>query len=115
DSFTFKRMGSREDIGADIRLWDDSEMLSFTGGFTLDIDNGGAFDGWTLEGYYQRGENERKGYQNGLRVDRIHAAMDAVTDPNTGEIVCRTSLFSDHFGGCAPLNLFGRGNASAEA
>src|SRR5690606_4300142 len=68
ESFTFKRMGSRDDIGADIRLWDDSEMLSFTGGFTLDINNGGAFDGWSLEGYFQRGENERKGYQNGLRV-----------------------------------------------
>src|SRR5690606_38976174 len=39
-SFTFRRMGSKEDIGADIRLWDDSEMLSFTGGFRLAIQGG---------------------------------------------------------------------------
>jgi outer membrane receptor protein involved in Fe transport len=112
-SFTLKRMGSKEDIGADIRLWDDSEMVSFTGGFSLDIDNEGLFDGWSVDGYYQRGENERKGYQNGLRVDRIHAAVDAVE--NDGEIVCRTTLFSDFFADCVPLNLFGRGNASEGA
>ncbi|MBN1237331.1 MAG: TonB-dependent receptor [Gammaproteobacteria bacterium] len=112
-SFTLKRMGSREDIGADIRLWDESEMLSFTGGFSLELSNGGAFDGWLVEGYYQRGDNERKWYQHGLRVDRIHAAVDAVD--NNGEIVCRTTLASDYFADCEPLNLFGRGNASPEA
>ncbi|HEX6998325.1 MAG TPA: TonB-dependent receptor [Gammaproteobacteria bacterium] len=111
-SFTFRRMGSKEDIGADIRLWDDSEMRSFTGGFRLDI-QGGAFDGWTVDGYYQRGENERKWYQKGLRVDRIHAAVDAVRVGD--DIVCRTTLYSDYFAGCRPLNLFGRGNASPEA
>jgi iron complex outermembrane recepter protein len=114
-SFTFKRMGSREDIGGDIRLWDDNEMLSFTGGFSLAIDNGGAFDGWTVDGYYQRGKNERKWYQKGLRVDRIHAAVDAVVDPETDEIVCRTTLSSDYFADCVPINLFGRGNASPAA
>jgi iron complex outermembrane recepter protein len=112
-SFTLKRMGSKEDIGADIRLWDDNEIVSFTGGFRLEID-GGRFNGWTLDGYYQRGESERKGYQNGLRVDRIHAAVDAVAT-DTGEIVCRTTLSSDHFADCVPLNLFGRGNATPAA
>src|SRR5690606_3069569 len=113
ESFTLRRMGSKEDIGRDIRLWDDNEMTSFTGGFELTLDNGGAFDGWQLEGYYQRGDNERRWYQHGLRVDRIHAAVDAVE--SDGEIVCRTTLFSDHFADCKPLNLFGRGRASAEA
>lgn len=114
ESFTLKRMGSKQDIGADIRLWDDSEMVSFTTGFSLDIAGGGAFDGWAVDGYYQRGENDRKGYQKGLRVDRIHAAVDAVDD-GSGNIVCRTTLFSDHFADCEPLNLFGRGNASPGA
>lgn len=114
ESFGLHRMGSVEDIGADIRLWDDSVMTSLTGGFSLTLDNGGLFDGWQIGGYYQRGDNERKWYQHGLRVDRIHAAVDAVDDGN-GNIVCRTSLFSDHFAGCEPLNLFGRGNASVDA
>jgi outer membrane receptor protein involved in Fe transport len=114
-SFTFKRMGSIEDIGRDIRLWDDNETMSFTGGFSLDIDNGGMLDGWRLDGYYQYGDNERKGYQKGLRVDRIHAAIDAVINPANGQTVCRTTLFSNLFAGCVPLNLFGRGNASPAA
>lgn len=113
ESFTFRRMGSREDIGGDIRLWDDSEMTSLTAGFRLALNGGGAFDGWTVDGYFQRGENERKWYQKGLRVDRIHAAVDAVQSGN--DVVCRTTLFSDYFGDCRPLNLFGRGNASADA
>lgn len=112
-SFTLRRMGSKEDIGRDIRLWDDNEMKSFTAGFALTLDNEGRFDGWQIEGYYQRGDNERRWYQHGLRVDRIHAAVDAVE--SNGEIVCRTTLFSDYFEGCRPLNLFGRGRASPEA
>jgi hypothetical protein len=69
-----------------------------------------------VDGYYQYGENERKTYQVGLRVDRIHAAVDAVVDPATGEIVCRTTLFAaTPFPNCVPLNLFGRGNASPDA
>lgn len=113
-SFTFRRMGSLEDIGSDIRLWDENEITSFTGGFQLDIENGGFLDGWTVDGYAQLGKSDRKGYQTGLRVDRIHAAVDAVDDGN-GNIVCRTTLFSTAFGDCQPLNLFGRGNASAAA
>lgn len=115
ESFTLRRMGSKEDIGADVRLWDESVMRSFTAGFSLEIERDGAFDGWTVDGYYQLGDNDRKWRQKGLRVDRVHAAVDAVTDPETGEIVCRTTLFSDHFAECVPLNLFGRGNASAPA
>lgn len=114
-SFTFKRMGSAEDIGADIRLWDDNDMDSYTAGFKWKVANGGMFDGWTVDAYYQGGENTRKWYQVGMRVDRIFAAVDAVRDPDSGQIVCRTTLFSDLFAGCQPLNLFGRGNASPEA
>jgi outer membrane receptor protein involved in Fe transport len=114
-SFTLKRMGSLEDIGADIRIYDDSVLNSFTSGFNWDIENGGFMNGWSVDGYYQYGRNTRKWYQVGLRVDRIHAAVDAVVDPDTGDIVCRTSLFNDYFEGCEPLNLFGRGNASPEA
>ena len=79
------------------------------------------FDGWQADLYYQYGENTRKGYQHGLRVDRVFAALDAVdqgletTGVANGNIVCRVTLFSNAFPGCEPLNLFGRGNASAEA
>ena len=70
--------------------------------------------GWTVEGlpiWRERAE----GLPIGLRVDRIFAAVDAVVNPATGQIVCRTTLFSTLFAGCQPLNLFGRGNASGGA
>jgi len=114
-SFTLRRTGSFEDIGHDITLSDDSVMNSITSGFKWDIDSAHLFQGWTVDGYYQYGHNERRGYQVGLRVDRIFAAVDAVRDPATGNTVCRTTLFNNTFAGCQPLNLFGRGNASAAA
>ena len=114
-SITFRRMGSIEDIGDNITLRDNSVMNSATAGFNWRIDRQGLFNGWRVDGYYQYGHNMRKTYQVGLRVDRIFAAVDAVRNPATGQIVCRTTLYSNAFAGCQPLNLFGRGNASAAA
>jgi outer membrane receptor protein involved in Fe transport len=113
-SFNLRRFGSIEDIG---QMWlkDNNVMNSATGGFSWDIDSGSLFDGWKVDAYYQYGHNKRTWKQLGLRVDRIFAAVDAVVDPDSGEIVCRSTLFSDVFAGCVPLNLFGRGNASEAA
>ncbi len=115
ESFTFRRMGAPEDLIRPMYFATENEINSFTGGFTLDLDNGGRFDGWTIDAFFQTGESDREAFQHGFRVDRIHAAVDAVDDGN-GNIVCRTSLSgSNQFDGCQPLNLFGRGNASAAA
>jgi iron complex outermembrane receptor protein len=114
-SFTLRRTGSVSDIGADYSLRDTSVLNSATAGFRWDVGQQGLFSGWVVDGYYQYGHSTRKAYQIGLRVDRIFAAIDAVRDPKTGNIVCRTSLFNNTFAGCQPLNLFGRGNASAAA
>lgn len=114
-SFTLRRVGSPDDLAPETWFRDNSVMNSFTGGAAWNIDGGGLFDGWLADAYYQYGTNRRKAYQHGLRVDRIFAALDAVVDPRTGQIVCRVSLFGDAFPGCKPINLFGRGNASAEA
>ena len=113
-SFTLRRTGSAADIGADMSLRDTSVMNSATAGFNWDIHSAGLFNGWKVDGYYQYGHNTRRGYQIGLRVDRIFAAVDAVRSPS-GAIVCRTSLFNNQFPGCQPLNLFGQGNASGPA
>ncbi len=73
----------------------------------------------------------------GLALDRYYAAADAVVDPATGNIVCRSELdptaipgdsflpsagpfrgfqtFTPGQGLCKPLNLFGVGAPSAEA
>lgn len=114
NSFTLRRQGSVEDLAADYRIWDSNTSTSLTGGVEWELTQG-PLAGWSVDAYYQYGRNKREAYQNGLRVDRIHAAVDAVGDPATGAVVCRSTLFSDRFKGCQPLNLFGRGNASSAA
>ncbi len=117
-SFSFRRMGSIEDIG---QMYLDDTTTQHIGvtGFEYDINSGGFMDGWNVDGFYQYGRSRRNWKQNGLRVDRIFAAVDAVRDPNNpNNIVCRVSTDPEGaaaFPGCQPLNLFGRGNASAAA
>jgi outer membrane receptor protein involved in Fe transport len=88
-------------------------------GFTHDFAGDGALGGWTLGGYYQDGDNTQDFLTvNGVRVDRLQLAMDAVADPVTGQPICRVNhpsftgpiasggnggVFSD----CVPLNTFG--------
>lgn len=115
-SFTLRRMGSIQDIG-DVWFEDRTTQNIGTVGFDAEIDSGGFMDGWQINGYYQYGHSKRVWDQHALRIDRIFAAIDAVDD-GTGSPVCRVSLDpegSAAFPGCQPLNLFGRGNATAGA
>jgi outer membrane receptor protein involved in Fe transport len=72
-------------------------------------------DNWSLEAYYQHGVVDSK---NEIRNDAIRSryalAVDAVLDPVSGQIVCRSTL-TDPNNGCAPANVFGFGAPSAEA
>jgi outer membrane receptor protein involved in Fe transport len=75
---------------------------------------------WNVDGYVQRGRN-RQDFNtiNGIRVDRLFLALDAVRDPS-GNIVCRAALPTNdpqgYFRGCQPVNLFGgAGTLSPEA
>jgi outer membrane receptor protein involved in Fe transport len=114
-SFTLRKVDGGADLGREVWQRDDSVMNSFAGGLTWDIKRDGLLADWQVDLYYQYGTNTRKAYQKGLRVDRIFAALDAVVDPASGNIVCRTALFGNAFPGCQPINLFGQGNASAAA
>ena len=47
--------------------------------------------------------------RNNIDTARFYAALDAVRDPATGNIVCNVSLTAPGtFPGCVPLNLFGQ-------
>lgn len=119
ESFILRRMGHPDDLALSNTLRDNNVMMSIAAGLTYDFTTGGLLDGWQADFYYQYGENTRKAYQSGLRVDRIFAALDAVDEGlerdgvANGNIVCRVSVYGDAFPGCQPINLFGRGNASA--
>ncbi|MEP7313717.1 MAG: TonB-dependent receptor, partial [Pseudomonadota bacterium] len=94
----------------DSRQVTDNRMHSFTVGFKSKFASG-FLEGWSMDGYYQYGENRQDFItQNGIRVDRLPMAMDAVVDPN-GNTVCRVSLAqfdpTGIFKDCAPINLFG--------
>ncbi|MEY4761365.1 MAG: hypothetical protein RLZZ200_1221 [Pseudomonadota bacterium] len=69
-----------------------------------------------MQGYYQFGRTDLTAAQiGGIRLDRIYLALDAVTDPASGKIVCHVTLVSGQYPDCVPLNLFGRGQASRAA
>lgn len=65
--------------------------------------------------YYQYGKTSTDEHMTQTyNVSRLGLATDAVLDPATGDIVCRSTL-TDATNGCVPLNRFGVGVASAEA
>jgi iron complex outermembrane recepter protein len=116
-SFTLGRIGHSSDIAGGSFVRQETRMRSGTAGFNASVASDGFFDGWTIDGYYQHGETDVDAAQEGgIRIDRIWLALDAVVDPATGNIVCNASLAPNSaYRDCRPLNLFGRGNASAEA
>lgn len=109
-SFQMNVVGDREGLGRTSRLKQDNETTSATTGFKWDIT-----DDWQMNGYAQSGKADNRGYQQGVLLDRMMAAVDAVVDPS-GNVVCRAATINPaKWGNCVPLNLFGRGNASDAA
>jgi outer membrane receptor protein involved in Fe transport len=76
---------------------------------TLNVTTGfkATFGGFTVDGYYEHGETR---YALDVANQRNNAntrlAVDAVTNPATGQIVCRSSL-TNPTNGCVPWNPFG--------
>jgi iron complex outermembrane receptor protein len=93
----------------DARQITKNELFSGTVGFKGDLNRDGFFDGWHYDAYYQYGKNEQSfDTDNGLRVDRIPLALDAVVNPANGQIACYSALVNPSvFGDCVPMNIFG--------
>ncbi len=114
-SFSMDRIGHSSDIAGNSYVEQDTRVTSGTVGFKSNL-HSGWLDGWTVEGYYQYGATHVTAAQiGGIRIDRLSLALDAVVDPATGATVCHVTLVSGLYPDCAPLNLFGRGNASQAA
>lgn len=97
------------DIGF-IKADDSNRVTRFVGGLN------GEFGGsWKWNAYYQWGQTRYDAYLHGnLRPDRLALAADVVTDPATGNPICRSTL-SNPGDGCVPINLIGKGAPSAAA
>lgn len=117
ESFSFQRFGSLEDLAAGAAQETENTSTSLTLGFEKNLSADGMLDGWQIRGYAQTGRADHIGrHIHGIRIDRVPAALDAVVDPNTGEIVCYAALQDPaNWSDCVPVNLFGAGNASPEA
>ena len=117
ESMSFTRLGSDADLARGSAQGTRSKARTLTLGFEHDIEASGLLDGWQLRGYVQAGRTEQRGdHIRGTRIDRVAAAVDAVVDPVSGEIVCYAALQDPaNWSDCVPINLFGMGNASDEA
>jgi outer membrane receptor protein involved in Fe transport len=71
--------------------------------------------GWSYDASYTHGETHQEvSERNLMNMNHLYAAVDAVVNPATGQIVCKAVL-SGYNPGCVPLNLFGVGSPSAAA
>ncbi|WP_374593997.1 TonB-dependent receptor domain-containing protein [Sphingosinicella sp.] len=70
---------------------------------------------WTWNAYYSYGKTDNLARSENSRINAKFAlALDAVTNPATGAIACRSTL-SDPTNGCVPINLIGEGNVTDAA
>jgi len=70
---------------------------------------------WSYDAYYQYGRTLlAETYKNDFSVTRLSRALDVVTDPSTGEAVCR-SVLDGTDPNCVPWNIFTPGGVSPEA
>ena len=119
-SFVLGRMG--DDFGYTDNV-SKSDVLRALAGL-----NGSITQNWKWDAYYQYGETDYDQTVENNRIQqqvagvplatgqatRIQLAADAVVNPATGQIVCRSTL-TNPTNGCQPANLFGMNNFSQAA
>jgi outer membrane receptor protein involved in Fe transport len=90
----------------------DLQYDSFRGVFGF---RGEINDTWRYDTYYMYSQvNMTNTYENDLSSPNIARALDAVEDPETGEIVCQ-SVLDGSDPACAPWNVFEAGGVTQEA
>jgi len=109
-SFNLNRYN--EDFGGLLNLTDRTYTESLTAGV-----QGTVFSRFDWEAYYTHGEGRvEQVTRDNVNTERMYAAIDAVTDPRTGNTVCRVSITAPGaFPGCVPMNILGDGAPSQAA
>jgi outer membrane receptor protein involved in Fe transport len=70
---------------------------------------------WSYDGYYSFGQvNYSETYLNDFSITRLRNALDVVTNPATGQPVCR-SVLSGADTSCVPYDIFGTGTVTQAA
>ena len=101
-----------EDFGGLLNLTDRTSTESISAGL-----QGTIFKSYNWEAYYTHGEGRvDQVTRDNVNTERMYAAIDAVTDPRTGNIVCRVSITAPGaFPNCVPMNILGNGAPSQAA
>jgi iron complex outermembrane receptor protein len=88
-----------------IKLDRDDTVYEAVGGLTA------TFGGWSADAYAQYGRNnyDLAFGPNNRKQNEFFQAVDAVADPATGHIICRSTLTAPN-NGCIPVNVFGDGS-----
>jgi iron complex outermembrane recepter protein len=92
-----------------------NDTLRITGGLSGTIS-----PTWSWDAYFEYGQNKNDQHLfNNVVGSFLQFSLDAVRDPNTGNIACRATLpgpaFDPKAAGCVPLDLFGSHNADPKA
>tara|TARA_R110001592_G_scaffold363043_1_gene679686 strand:+ start:171593 stop:174484 length:2892 start_codon:yes stop_codon:yes gene_type:complete len=89
----------------------ETEYNTFRGVFGL---RGDINDTWRYDGYFMYARVDYSDtYENDLNVNNIQRALEAVVDPDTGDIVCASAL-NGVDGACVPYNVFEAGAVTQE-
>ena len=95
------------------------KSLRLLGGFKGDLGRGVSYDASYLFG---RVSLDRQ-YRNNISITRLRRALDTVSDPSTGQPVCRSALIARELGpsapgadpDCVPWDVFATGQVTPEA
>jgi iron complex outermembrane recepter protein len=105
------RLGKHWDDWGRVESHSDNQVYRMVVGANGDID-----DDWSWDAYYQLGYDAREQFLLRQSITTNHyRALNAVTDPATGQPTCRDLLSPDPnvraaAAGCRPLNPFGTNN-----
>ena len=84
--------------------YEDGSSLTLTASL-----KGKVFGKYNFDLYYSHGRAREHTFYSSQQNQHLYAALDAVRNPATGQIVCNVDLIKPawYTGGCVPLNVFG--------
>jgi outer membrane receptor protein involved in Fe transport len=84
------------------------QTIRAVAGIDVQFDNG-----WVWDSYFNWGQTTQTQLEKGgLNVGRAYQALDVITDPDSGEVICRSATARAQ--GCVPFTPFGEGTISQD-
>ena len=107
-SFQFSKMDT---------VYPNTNTRNHEGYYVIQLGLSGSVESFNWEaGYVHTDSRYRSENPNGIDNARLFAALNAVVDPASGQVMCHAALVNPSaYGGCVPLNVFGPTAESAAA